>query len=54
VLPLIDRLPYEETQLPLKQWYRPEETSSPALQATYARYARMTSPPPAETSQQEN
>jgi hypothetical protein len=44
VLPLIDRLPCEATEIALKPWYRPEETSSPALQETYARYAARTSP----------
>lgn len=45
VLPLIDCLPFEQTGIALKPWYRAEETISPALRATYDRYARMTSPP---------
>lgn len=45
VLPLIDRLPFEQTGIAPKPWYRAEETISPALRATYDRYARMTSPP---------
>lgn len=47
VLPLIDRLPFEVTGISLKPWYRPEETTSPNLAETYARYARLTSPSPA-------
>ena len=43
VLPLIDRLPFEETGIIAKPWYRPEETGSPALLATCYRYASMTS-----------
>ncbi|WP_019831276.1 hypothetical protein [Sphingomonas sp. PR090111-T3T-6A] len=44
VLPLIDRLPFEDTGIAAKPWYRAEETSSPALFATYDRYAGMQSP----------
>lgn len=44
VLPLIDRLPFEESGIALKPWYRPEETVSPVLLATYERYAAMKSP----------
>ncbi len=44
VLPLIDRLSFEDTGIPVKPWYRPEETSSPVLFATYDHYARMMSP----------
>jgi len=44
VLPLIDRLPFEDTGIAAKPWYRPDETSSPALSATYERYARMALP----------
>jgi hypothetical protein len=44
VLPLIDRLPFEQTGITPKPWYRPDETRSPALLATYDRYAGMSSP----------
>ena len=44
VLPLIDRLPFEDTGIAVKPWYRPAETTSAVLLATYYRYARMTSP----------
>jgi len=44
VLPLIDRLSYEDTGIAPKSWYRPEETTTAALVATYDRYALMTSP----------
>lgn len=44
VLPLIDRLPIEDTGIAVKPWYRAEETSSPVLFATYDRYAGMQSP----------
>ncbi len=45
VLPLIDRVPFEDTGIPVKHWYYPEETTSPTLLATFDRYARMSSPP---------
>lgn len=44
VLPLIDRLPFEDTGIAARSWYRAEETSSPVLFATYDRYAAMQSP----------
>lgn len=44
ILPLIDRLPFEATGIPARPWYRPEETTSPILEATYRVYAGMTSP----------
>lgn len=44
VLPLIDRLPFADSGIAPKPWYRAEETSSPALSATYDRYAAITSP----------
>lgn len=44
VLPLIDRLPFAETGIAAKAWYRAEETTSPALSATYGRYAATASP----------
>jgi len=43
VLPLVDRLPFADTGIAVKPWYRAEETSSPALTATYDRYAGMAS-----------
>jgi len=46
VLPLIDRVPFEETGIPPKAWYRPEETRSAVLLATYDRYARLQAPAP--------
>lgn len=45
VLPLIDRLPFAATGIAVQPWYRPEETTSPALTATYDRYAGMDRPP---------
>lgn len=45
VLPLIDRLPFEDTGIARQPWYRPEETASPTLDATHARYAGMARPP---------
>ena len=47
VLPLINRVPFEESGIPAQPWYRARETSSPTLAATYDRYERMTEPPPA-------
>jgi len=44
VLPLIDRVPFEDTGIPAKAWYRPEETKSAVLLATYDRYACLESP----------
>jgi hypothetical protein len=44
VLPLIDRLPFDVTGIAAQSWYRPRDTSSPVLFATYDRYARMKSP----------
>lgn len=44
VLPLIDRLPFDDTGIVAQPWYRPVETASPALDATYQRYASMASP----------
>jgi hypothetical protein len=44
VLPLINCLPPEESGIAAKPWYRPEETTSPELVATYRRYAAMESP----------
>jgi hypothetical protein len=44
VLPLIDRLSFEDTGLAARHWYRPSETDTPALSATYDLYAGMTSP----------
>jgi hypothetical protein len=46
VLPLIDRLSAEVTGIEPKPWYRPQETSSPALLALYRAYAAMDAPPP--------
>ena len=43
VLPLIDRLPFGDTGIAVKPWYRPEETTSPILLATCYRYASMKS-----------
>lgn len=45
VLPLIDRLPFGDCGIALQPWYRPAETTSDILPATYARYAAMASPP---------
>ena len=45
VLPLIDCLPFADSGIELKPWYRPEETVSPALLATYDRYVAMQRPP---------
>jgi hypothetical protein len=45
VLPLIDRLPFAETGIPVQPWYRPEETTSSTLITTYDRYALMETPP---------
>lgn len=47
VLPLIGRLPAEATGIEPKRWYRPAETSSPALITLYRAYAAMDAPPPA-------
>ena len=44
VLPLIDRLPFDDTGIAVKPWYRPEETTSPALVATCYHYASLASP----------
>ena len=44
VLPLIGRLPFAETGIAAQPWYRPAETVSPTLLATYARYAEMNHP----------
>lgn len=43
VLPLIDRLPFDATGIAAKPWYRPEETTSPALIATCYHYASLQS-----------
>ena len=48
VLPLIDRLPFADSGIVLKPWYRPEETSTPELLATHYRYAHMTMPAEAD------
>ena len=45
VLPLIGEVPADERGVPVQPWYRPAETASPALDASYARYAAMESPP---------
>lgn len=45
VLPLIGRLPFAETGIAPQPWYRAAETSSPTLEATHYRYARMAEPP---------
>lgn len=45
VLPLIDRLPFEDTGIAAQPWYRPQETTSAVLPITYSRYAAMISPP---------
>jgi len=50
VLPLIDRLPFGDSGIALKPWYRPEETSTPELLATYYRYAHMASPVEADVA----
>ncbi|MCZ4342061.1 hypothetical protein O4H52_10620 [Sphingomonadaceae bacterium G21617-S1] len=50
VLSLADRLPAEDRGLEARPWYRPAETSSPALFATYDRYARMASPAESENA----
>lgn len=44
VLPLIGCLPFEQTGIEARPWYRPAETASPTLDATYGLYARMVSP----------
>ncbi|WP_294394793.1 hypothetical protein [uncultured Sphingomonas sp.] len=44
VLPLIDRVPVEESGIAAKPWYHGGETTSPTLLASYDRYAAMTSP----------
>jgi hypothetical protein len=44
VLSLIDRLPFENSGIAAKPWYRAEETASPALSATYKHYAGLESP----------
>ncbi|KQX19275.1 MULTISPECIES: hypothetical protein [unclassified Sphingomonas] len=44
VLPLIDRLPFEDSGIAVKPWYRAEETASPALFATYRYYAGLECP----------
>ena len=48
VLPLIDRVPPEDSGIACKPWYRPEETTSPALLATCYRYAALESPADAD------
>lgn len=44
VLSLIDRLPVESTGLAIQPWYSPAATTTPALIATYDRYAAMAAP----------
>lgn len=44
VLPLIDRLPFEDSGIAVQPWYRPEETTSPVLIDTCYRYAALPSP----------
>jgi hypothetical protein len=51
VLPLIDQLPVEDHGLALQPWYRPVETSSETLSATYDRYARLAAPATLSVSQ---
>lgn len=43
-LPLIDRLPFDATGIAVKPWYRPEETTSPALLDTCYHDASLPSP----------
>lgn len=47
VLPLIDRVPFEHHGIVAQPWYRPADTTTPTLDDSYARYARMASPPAA-------
>jgi uncharacterized protein YfiM (DUF2279 family) len=44
VLPLIGHLPFARSGIAVQPWYRADETTSPALLATYGRYAEMRSP----------
>jgi hypothetical protein len=44
VLPLIDRIPFGESGIAVQPWYRPEETTTPVLTATYDLYALIESP----------
>jgi len=48
VLPLINYVPFSESGMAAKPWYRASETSSPELSATYDRYAQMPAANPKE------
>jgi hypothetical protein len=50
VLPLMNCVPFSESGMAAKPWYRASETSSPELSATYDRYARV----PATANPDEN
>jgi hypothetical protein len=44
VLPLIDRVPFEQTGIAAQPWYRPLDTTTPTLAQTYDRYAGLKTP----------